>query len=931
MDIPFESFAKLVYHLGNPPRSKQTNTKPSVPLSPNKIFKSWLNHLPKPFAQGAGKHLFRLLFPHEGSSRRYGLKENKLAQELERCLGLRGLTRWDCVSWDQGESGTGCLGREVEILMRDRNSSDQKSTLSIRQLDALLDELAAPSPFSQLSQLPSPCRSPQSILSILYRESNMTPYALAVLTQVILRDLRPLLNPLPRLPVRNPTTMLRMKTTIRPDQLTLREAMIHWNKRMWEFYNGGRGDLDECADLVESLDQGSWKEIIIAGPVIGTNVRIPKCKKGRSISDALNEFTGTKYAPPAEEIWAETKYDGYRLQIHVEFNKGRAKVTVFSKSTRDSSKDRLNMHSIVLASLEMPVPSHLPIHPTLMQRLNDAPKRQKSNSITSVILEAEVVPYNESSREGGRGPGIEEFWWLGDAGVTASAFFPRRQHRHLCLVFFDVLLLDGQSMLHRRYEDRRAILEQVVKPVQGFSMLSERKRIDLGSNRHSALKILEDAFQRSSERREEGLVLKASSSTYTNMKWQWVKLKKDYIPNLGDCIDLVLLGAGWDIDRARDLRVDTSVFTTFYLGVLTNSARVTSHRETPHFEILFRVSYGPDRAQLEYYNECIRHGRWSSKPFDKDDPFKRRLLGLSWNYTLQKGMIPPSVLFEKPMCAEVMGAGFQKLPESNYFEVRWPRLQKIFEPSERTWVDALSSSDLIRTAHHSLGYEMNNPLSPYSPPSAEDSIRALWRSHSTINLIDIPILVSPKSPRSPKRNKSESNLILLARNSPLTPIGNDEANNHASRGESGRRLREMMSENEGLDLQEHVNTPRRNFDFGPALPPLPLNPDRTDDPSPRTQSRREVQDPCPSTPPARSAALVVPIPQIQFIPTRISPRKVTSPVKRLISSIDWSTIDLKNQSTPNKKKKKVERKRFNKPLSLKSRLKLATRRIGVKG
>ena len=31
-------------------------------------------------------------------------------------------------------------------------------------------------------------------------------------------------------------------------------------------------------------------------------------------------------------------------------------------------------------------------------------------------------------------------------------------------------------------------------------------------------------------------------------------IQKDYIPNLGDCIDLVILGAGWDVDRARELR-----------------------------------------------------------------------------------------------------------------------------------------------------------------------------------------------------------------------------------------------------------------------------------------------------------------------------------------------------------------------------------------
>jgi DNA ligase-4 len=41
------------------------------------------------------------------------------------------------------------------------------------------------------------------------------------------------------------------------------------------------------------------------------------------------------------------------------------------------------------------------------------------------------------------------------------------------------------------------------------------------------------------------------------------------------------------------------------------------------FEILFRASYGATREQLEVYNDNIRHGRWRSKPFDRDDPFKR--------------------------------------------------------------------------------------------------------------------------------------------------------------------------------------------------------------------------------------------------------------------------------------------------------------------
>jgi hypothetical protein len=110
--------------------------------------------------------------------------------------------------------------------------------------------------------------------------------------------------------------------------------------------------------------------------------------------------------------------------------------------------------------------------------------------------------------------------------------------------------------------------------------------------------------------------------------------------------------------------VDASVLTTFYLGVLANPGAVKSKQELPHYAILFRASYGPTRDQLEVYNDNVRHGRWGSKPFDKDDPFKKRLIGLSWTYEIPQGMKPPSLLFERPMCAEVMGAGFQKLPGS---------------------------------------------------------------------------------------------------------------------------------------------------------------------------------------------------------------------------------------------------------------------------
>lgn len=50
------------------------------------------------------------------------------------------------------------------------------------------------------------------------------------------------------------------------------------------------------------------------------------------------------------------------------------------------------------------------------------------------------------------------------------------------MVFFDVLFIDGRSLLEKDYRDRRAQLESLVCPILGFASLSQRDRIDLNHN-----------------------------------------------------------------------------------------------------------------------------------------------------------------------------------------------------------------------------------------------------------------------------------------------------------------------------------------------------------------------------------------------------------------------------------------------------------------
>lgn len=125
-------------------------------------------------------------------------------------------------------------------------------------------------------------------------------------------------------------------------------------------------------------------------------------------------------------------------------------------------------------------------------------------------------------------------------------------NRNLALVFFDVLLLDSVSLLPLAYSRRRAILESLIRPVTGMAMLSDRLCIDMTQER--PYKTLERIFAEHIADKQEGIILKADESRYNDYNLPWVKLKKDYIDGYGDSLDLLIVGAGWDASRAKELR-----------------------------------------------------------------------------------------------------------------------------------------------------------------------------------------------------------------------------------------------------------------------------------------------------------------------------------------------------------------------------------------
>ncbi|KAF8957438.1 hypothetical protein BDZ97DRAFT_1669960 [Flammula alnicola] len=664
------------------------------------VFRKWVNALRTKFAPlppHTTSICFRLLFPEEDIRRKYDIQETRMTQLLADCFGvdLKVFEKWSL------EEASGCLGQELKIVLERicPHPDGFISPISLAEVDELLDELAAKSGYSHKSvrsKFSKDHRRPRSaIIRSLFR--SLSPEDASVLTQVVLKDLRPILYPLTEF---HYTTALTKFNVASVKMLTKEHAMDVWDpsRTLSNFYRV-RSSLDEAAAFANQSSNSS--QVIL--PTIASPVAIPKSEKAQGCSHALELFQGSN------RVWAETKYDGERAQIHVEIRADNTSyITIFSKSKRDSTHDRHAVHSIIRSALGLDSRGHL----------------GQAKTIQNIILDAEMVAF--------RGEKVEEFWHIRQLiEDTAHGIRGNRRRSHLVvsaehesmnseaneglnlgLVFFDVIYLNSQSLLPHTYAQRREILEGLIQIEPGKAILANRCLVDMSIKRPEDT--LRRIFSEHIASHEEGLVLKAEDSRYNDYRKPWVKLKKDYIPGHGDTVDMVVLGASWEKIRGRSLRVPPTTFTTFYIGALENKKETLQKPpRAPKFHVYFTVSYGLSRFQLEELNFLIKNS----------DPVSYSSLNASdlpFIVTIFKGLRPPpTVILRTPLLAELFGAGFTKAAQSQHYELRFPRIVKVYRPSERSWEDGEDLESLHKIACNSVGRDR-------SDKDVDDVVRAMF-------------------------------------------------------------------------------------------------------------------------------------------------------------------------------------------------------------
>ncbi len=294
-------------------------------------------------------------------------------------------------------------------------------------------------------------------------------------------------------------------------------------------------DLGRVAEAVSQNNIDGLNDFHIA---LFNPIRPMLAERVKSAEEAVEKL--------GKEFVAEYKLDGERVQIHF----GDQKVVLFSRRLENITN----------------------YYPDIVENI---PKALKTNE---VILEAEAVAINEDSGE----------------FLPFQELMHRRRKYDIAKIverypitvnLFDVLYLNGKELLNSTYEERRKRLEEIVLENE-FIKLVPKTTVRTESD-------VEDFLENGINAGCEGLMLKVPDAPYRAgaRGSNWLKLKREYRNELGDSLDLVVIGAFFGKGR-RTGRYGTLLLATY-------------NQENDTFESICKVGTGFTDENLDQFYQIL--------------------------------------------------------------------------------------------------------------------------------------------------------------------------------------------------------------------------------------------------------------------------------------------------------------------------------------
>ncbi|KAF9161087.1 DNA ligase (ATP) [Mortierella sp. AD010] len=355
----------------------------------------------------------------------------------------------------------------------------------------------------------------------------------------------------------------------------------------------------------------------------------------------------SKRLPSAKEVvesmgnmpfWIETKIDGERVQVH-----------------KDGENYRYwSRNSTEYTHLYGATPNEGSLTPFLHPLIN--PKVEK------LILDGEMVEYD---------PATKEIINFGTVKTAGGNHIDDAHKRRPFLFVFDVLYMNGASIIDQPLESRRDMLPSII-PKESEGRV-EILKYQVGSTEQDIIDAIDTAIMS----HQEGVVVKNPRSAYIpNGRVQdWIKIKPDYVDGVCDSLDVLIVGGFY----GAGARGGQGVIASYLCAVRDNTSKSTTGKG---FLTFCKFGSGFTYQQME--NQLLGP-HWKEYKYYRENP---------WVDIIDNAKMRPDVIIdpEKSIVVEVKAA--EIVPNSDSYAaeytLRFPRFMRIREDKDATSCMTLS-------------------------------------------------------------------------------------------------------------------------------------------------------------------------------------------------------------------------------------------------
>ncbi|EJD07416.1 DNA ligase 4 [Fomitiporia mediterranea MF3/22] len=243
-----------------------------------------------------------------------------------------------------------------------------------------------------------------------------------------------------------------------------------------------------------------------------------------------------------------------------------------------------------------------------------------------------------------------------------------------CFKVFDLLYLNGMCLTKRSVKFRKRNLKAYVKEVKGrLEYVTEYE----GRSASDVRKRLEEIMAN----RGEGLIIKHPNSEYilNGRNKDWVKVKPEYMDNMGETVDLLVVGGNYGTGYR------SGGVSTLICAVL-DDRRTASDDDEPKYSSFVRIGTGLSYADYVW----IRQKNW--KPFDKNKM-------PSWYQASKKGYDDKGDIYIEPEDSFILKIKAAEItPSDQYhlgFTMRFPRAVAIRD--DLSIADCMSATAVLES------------------------------------------------------------------------------------------------------------------------------------------------------------------------------------------------------------------------------------------